>query len=325
MTRRLNLLAATIISASLPLGGAAQAAKPIAKSCGPNDHYTIGFSQANFKEPYRAKMNDDLVQLTKNYPQFKIILADGQANDNTQVSQVENFLTQQVDLLMISAFEAAPLTPAVTRVMKAGIPVIEIDRKTVGDDYTSFVTGDNRAIAKQAGEYAATKLMPEGGEVAILEGLPSSSPAIERLEGFKAGIAGNPKLKVVAVQPVDWMQDKAVTVFGAMLQSHPDIKLVYACNDLAAAGAYIAVKQAGKLGKVKIIGTDGLPGPSGGIRAVADGEWSATMVYPTGAAEALDLAKQILLDCATSVPKLITVPTKLIDASNAKAIYAHGS
>ncbi len=324
MTRRLNLLAATIISASLPLGGAAQAAKPISKSCGPNDHYTIGFSQANFKEPYRAKMNDDLVRLTKNYPQFKIILADGQANDNTQVSQVENFLTQQVDLLLISAFEAAPLTPAVTRVMKAGIPVIEMDRKTVGDDYTSFVTGDNRDIARQAGVYAATKLMPEGGEVAILEGLPSSSPAIERLEGFKAGIAGNPKLKVVAVQPVDWMQDKAVTVFGAMLQSHPEIKLVYACNDLAAAGAYIAVKQAGKLGQVKIIGTDGLPGPSGGIRAVADGEWSATMVYPTGAAEALDLAKRILLDCATSVPKLITVPTKLIDASNARAIYAKG-
>ena len=325
MTRRLNLLAATIIGVSLPLGTAAQAAKPISKSCGPNDHYTIGFSQANFKEPYRAKMNEDLIRLTKNYPQFKIILADGQANDNTQVSQVENFLTQQVDLLLISAFEAAPLTPAVTRVMKAGIPVIEMDRKTVGDDYTSFVTGDNRDIARQAGEYAATKLMPEGGEVAILEGLPSSSPAIERLEGFKAGIAGNPKLKVVAVQPVDWMQDKAVTVFGAMLQSHPDIKLVYACNDLAAAGAYIAIKQAGKLGQVKIIGTDGLPGPSGGIRAVADGEWSATMVYPTGAAEALDLAKRILLDCATSVPKLITVPTKLIDASNARAIYARGS
>ena len=311
--------------AGLPLAALAQTAKPISKTCGPNDHYTIGFSQANFKEPYRAQVDRDMQALAKNYPQFKIVIADGQANDNTQVSQVENFLTQQVDLLFISAYEAAPLTPAVTRVMKAGVPVIELDRKTVGDDYTSFVTGDNRDIARQAGVWAATKLMPEGGEVAILEGLPSSSPAIERLEGFKAGIAGNPKLKVVAVQPVDWMQDKAVTVFGAMLQAHPDIKLVYACNDLAAAGAYIAVKQAGKLGQVKIIGTDGLPGPSGGIRAVADGEWAATMVYPTGAAEALALAKKILVDCATSVPKLVTVPTQLIDADNAKTIYAKGS
>lgn len=324
MTTRAPLLAATILAAALSLPGnaGAQSAKPLSKSCGPNDHYTIGFSQANFKEPYRAQVNHELETLIKQYPQFKIVIADGQANDNTQVSQVENFLTQGVDILFISAFEAAPLTPAVTRVMKAGIPVIEMDRKTVGDDYTSFVTGDNRAIAKQAGEYAATTLLPEGGEVAILEGLPSSSPAIERLEGFKDGIAGNPKLKVVAVQPVDWMQDKAVSVFGAMLQAHPDIKLVYACNDLAAAGAYIAVKQAGKLGQVKIIGTDGLPGPSGGIRAVADGEWAATLVYPTGAAQALDLARKILIDCATSVPKLITVPTKLINADNAKSIYA---
>ena len=209
--------------------------------------------------------------------------------------------------------------------MKAGIPVIELDRKTVGDDYTSFVTGDNRAIAKQAGEYAATKLLPDGGEVAILEGLPSSSPAIERLEGFKAGIATNPKIKLVAVQPVDWMEDKAVTVFGAMLQAHPDIKLVYASNDLAASGAYIAAKQAGKAGQVKIIGTDGLPGPSGGIRSVADGEWAATMVYPTGAAQALDLAKRILIDCATSVPKYVVVPTQLIDSDNAKEIYGKGS
>ncbi len=320
-----KFLAAAAMSLLAPVAAEAQGAKPLSKTCGPNNHYVIGFAQANFKEPYRAQVDRDMQALVKQYPQFSLTISDGQAQDNTQVSQVENFLTQQVDLLFISAFEAAPLTPAVTRVMKAGIPVIELDRKTVGDDYTSFVTGDNRAIAKQAGEYAATKLLPDGGEAAILEGLPSSSPAIERLEGFKAGIAANPKIKLVAVQPVDWMEDKAVTVFGAMLQAHPDIKLVYASNDLAAAGAYIATKQAGKLGQVKIIGTDGLPGPSGGIRSVADGQWAATMVYPTGASQALELAKRILIDCATSVPKYVVVPTQLIDSDNAKEIYAKGS
>jgi ribose transport system substrate-binding protein len=315
---------AAIALAALAFASLAQAAQPLAKTCGPNNQYLIGFSQANFKEPYRAQVNHEMQALVKNYPQFKLVIADGQANDNTQVSQVENFLTQQVDILFISAYEAAPLTPIVSRVYKSGIPVIELDRSTEGQDYTSFVSGDNRAIAQQAGEYAAT-LLPDGGDVAILEGLPSSSPAIERLQGFEAGVATNPKIKIVAVQPVDWMQDKAVTVFSAMLQAHPDIKLVYTSNDLAASGAYIAVKQAGKLGQVKIIGTDGLPGPSGGIRSVADGEWAATFVYPTGAAEALDLAKKILIDCATSVPRLVTVPTMRIDPSNARAIFEKGS
>jgi len=322
-TGLLAAFAAGTALATLSMAFAAQAedAKPLAKVCGPNNQYVIGFSQANFKEPYREHVNHELERLIKQYPQFKIVMADGQASDNTQVSQVENFLTQQVDILFISPFEAAPLTPVVSRVYKSGIPVIELDRQTTGDDYTSFVGGDNRQIAKEAGEYAAKMLLPDGGEVAILEGLPSSSPAIERLEGFKDGIAGNPKLKVVAVQPVDWMEDKAVTVFSAMLQAHPDIKLVYASNDLAAAGAYIAAKQAGKTDQVQIIGTDGLPGPSGGIRSVADGQWAATFVYPTGAAEALELAKKILIDCATSVPRTVTVPTQRIGKDNAKELY----
>ncbi|RFU44934.1 substrate-binding domain-containing protein [Paraburkholderia sp. DHOC27] len=314
------ILQTSLLAAGVVLVSSAWAAggKPLAKDCGPNNDYVIGFSQANFKEPYREHVNNELQRLVKNYPKFKIVIADGQANVNTQVSQVENFMTQKVDLLMISPFEAAPLTPAVSAAYKAGVPVIELDRKTTGNDYTAFVGGDNRLIAREAGEWAAKTLLPDGGEAAILEGLPSSSPAIERLEGFKAGIASNPKIKLVAVQPVDWMEDQAVTVFSAMLQAHPDIKLVYTSNDLAAAGAYIAAKQAGKEGQVKIIGTDGLPGPSGGIRSVADGQWAATYTYPTGAAQALELAKKILIDCASEVPRNVVVPTQRIDQSNAK-------
>jgi ribose transport system substrate-binding protein len=317
-----TLLQTTLLVAGAAVASGAWAAgTPLAKECGPNNDYVIGFSQANFKEPYREHVNHELERLVKNYPKFKLVIADGQASVNTQVSQVENFQTQHVDLLMISPFEAAPLTPAVTAVYKSGVPVIELDRKTTGDNYTAFVGGDNRQIAKEAGEWAAKTLLPDGGEAAILEGLPSSSPAIERLEGFKAGIAANPKIKLVAVQPVDWMEDQAVTVFSAMLQSHPDIKLVYTSNDLAAAGAYIAAKQAGKTDQVKIIGTDGLPGPSGGIRAVADGQWAATYAYPTGAAQALELAKKILIDCATEVPRNVTVPTQRIDQNNAKSLF----
>ena len=253
------LLAATALASS----AWAADGKPIYKDCGPNNDYVIGFSQANFKEPYREHVNHELERLIKQYPKFKITIADGQASVNTQVSQVENFLTKQVDLLMISPFESAPLTPIVTRAYKGGTPVIELDRKTVGDDYTAFVGGDNREIAKQAGQWAAKTLMPDGGEAAILEGLPSSSPAIERLDGFKEGIATNPKIKLVAV----------------------------------------------------------LPGPSGGIRSVSDGQWAATFTYPTGAAQALELAKRILIDCATEVPRNVLVPTQRIDQSNAKEFY----
>jgi ribose transport system substrate-binding protein len=311
----------------LPLALAALPAHadPIAKKCGKDGKYVVAFSQANYAEPYRQHVNNDLIGLAKSIPQFELQIADGAGNDNTQTSQVDNFITQGVDLLLISPFEAAPLTPAVARAMKAGIPVIELDRRSVGTpgkEYTAFVGGDNYKIAYEAGTYTAKTLLPDGGEVAVLEGLPSSTPAIERLNGFKDGIKQNPKLQLVAEQAADWLPDKAETAFAAMLQAHPDIKVVYASNDLMAAGSYLAAKGAGKADQVKIIGTDGLPGPAGGIAAVATGQWAATFTYPTGAKEALELAKQILLDCASSVPATVTVPTLAITKENAKELNA---
>jgi ribose transport system substrate-binding protein len=304
------------------VASAVQAA-PLVKECGKNGQFVIGFSQANNAEPYRQHVNDELAAAAKQVPQFTLQIADGAGNVNTQTSQMDNFITQKVDLILISPFEASPLTPVVARAMKAGIPVIELDRKTVGDagkNYTAFIGGDNFKIAEEAGKYVADKLLPQGGEVAVLQGLPSSTPAVERLNGFKAGVKDNPKINVVAEQAADWLPDKAQTAFAAMLQAHPNIKAVYASNDMMAAGARLAAKGAGKLDQVKILGTDGLPGPAGGIRAVAEGEWAATFTYPTGGPEAIEMAKSILLDCAEKVSTVVTVPTTAITPDNAKQL-----
>ena len=318
--RRALWLSAGVVA----LGCAAAQAAPLVKECGKDGKFVIGFSQANNAEPYRAHVNDELTAAAKAVPQFTLQIADGAGNVNTQTSQMDNFITQKVDLILISPFEAAPLTPVVARAMKAGIPVIELDRKTVGDpgkDYTAFIGGDNFKIAQEAGKYVADKLLPGGGEVAVLEGLPSSTPAVERLNGFKDGVKGNAKIQIVAEQAADWMPDKAQTAFAAMLQAHPNIVAVYASNDMMAAGARLAAKGAGKKdGDIKILGTDGLPGPAGGIRAVAEGEWAATFTYPTGGPEAIDMAKKILLDCAETVDTVVTVPTTAITPDNAKSL-----
>jgi ribose transport system substrate-binding protein len=311
-------------SAAIAFACGAAAAAPMVKECGKDGKFVIGFSQANNAEPYRAHVNEELEAAAKKVPNFTLQIADGAGNVNTQTSQMDNFITQKVDLILISPFEAAPLTPVVKRAMAAGIPVIELDRKTVGEpgkDYTAFIGGDNFKIAEEAGKYMASKLLPDGGEVAVLEGLPSSTPAVERLNGFKAGVKANDKLKLVAEQAADWLPDKAQTAFAAMLQAHPNITAVYASNDMMAAGARLAAKGAGKKdGDIKIIGTDGLPGPSGGIRAVAQGEWSATFTYPTGAQQAIDMAKAILVDCAEKVDPVVTVATMAITPDNAKQL-----
>src|ERR1700677_5194279 len=125
--------------AALALISSTAMAASLVKDCGKDGKYIIGFSQANNAEPYRQHVNDDLTAAAKAVPQFTLQIADGAGNVNTQTSQVDNFITQKVDLILISPFEASPITPVVARAMKAGLPVIELDRETVGEpgeDYT---------------------------------------------------------------------------------------------------------------------------------------------------------------------------------------------
>ncbi|RVC41676.1 ABC transporter substrate-binding protein, partial [Mesorhizobium sp. M4B.F.Ca.ET.088.02.2.1] len=100
------LKAALLAGAGLCIASTAQAAAPMVKACAKDGQFVIGFSQANNAEPYRQHVNDELTAAAKDVPQFTLQIADGAGNVNTQTSQVDNFITQKVDLLLISPFEA---------------------------------------------------------------------------------------------------------------------------------------------------------------------------------------------------------------------------
>jgi ribose transport system substrate-binding protein len=302
-------------------GGGATKASSQAKSCGADGEYLIGMSQANVAEPYRERMDDDIRKAAAGVPQFEVAFADAAQDNAKQVADVENFLTQQIDLLIISPNEAAPLTAVVKKAYDQDIPVIVLDRKVNGDAYTTWIGADNTEIGKQAGQYIAEELLPDGGNVVELKGLPGSTPAQERHDGFTQGISGNPGIKVVASGVGDWLRDKGQQQFEAILQAQEDIDVVYSHNDPMAEGAYLAAKAAGREGEFEITGIDALPIPSGGIKAVEAGRLAATFIYPTGGKEAIDAAKKLLIDCG-KVPKEQTLPTQRITKENAAEVYA---
>jgi ribose transport system substrate-binding protein len=304
-------------------GGAAQSSAQ-AEHCGADGQYLIGMSQANNAEPYRERMNDDIKTAAEKVPQFEVQFADAAQDNAKQVSDVENFLTQQIDLLIISPNEAAPLTAVVKKAYDQGIPVIVLDRKVEGDAYTGFIGGDNVAIGRKAGEYVAKTLLPDGGNVVELRGLPGATPAKERADGFREGIADNPDVKITADAAGDWLREKGQQQFEAMLQANEDIDVVYAHNDPMAEGAYLAAKSAGREKEMKFIGIDALPIPSGGIKAVEEGRLSATFTYPTNGKEAIDAAKKILIDCG-EIEKEQILPTQEITPENAANIYAEAN
>jgi ribose transport system substrate-binding protein len=293
------------------------------KCKGPSGHYVIGMSQANVAEPYRQKMDDDIKKAAAAVPQFEVKFADAAQDNAKQVSDVENYLTQQIDLLMISPNESTPLTGVVKKAYDKGIPVVVLDRKVDGDAYTTFIGADNADIGRQAGKFIADKLLPNGGKVIEMKGLPGSTPAQERHDGFEQGIAGK-NIQVVGTGVADWLRDKGQQQMDALLKANPQIDVVYSQNDEMALGGELAAAAVGRQNSIKFTGIDGLPIPSGGLKAVESGQLAATFVYPTGGKEAVDAAKKLLIDCQ-SVPKQQTLPTQLVTKDNAEAVYRAGS
>ena len=331
MGRRYVVVAAAVLCGALTAcgttsenSGKAPATGAAAAACkGASGKYVIGMSQANVAEPYRQRMDDDILAAAKSVPQFTVQVADAQQDNAKQVADVENFLTQQINLLIISPNEATPLTSVVKKAYDKGIPVLVLDRKVDGDAYTEFIGADNTDIGRQAGKYMAEKVLPNGGKIAEIRGLAGSTPAKERADGFAAGIAGS-KIEIVATVDGDWLKEKGQAQADALLKAHPEIQAIYAQNDPMAEGAYLAAKAAARDQQLKFIGIDGLPIPAGGIKAVEAGRLSATFVYPTGGKEAVDAAKTLLVDCG-QVPKSKTLDTKLITPENATAEYARGN
>jgi ribose transport system substrate-binding protein len=271
--------------------------------------FVIGFSQANLGEPWRVAMNAEVAARAKDFPNLQIVYADAQQDNAKQVADVENFLRQKIDLLIISPNEAKPLTPIVQKVFAAHIPVVILDREIEGDTYTTFIGADNRAIGRAAGEYAVS-LLGGRGDIVEIKGLPGSTPARDRSEGFREAIASSPGMRIIHDPVANWLREEAMTQMEAALAAHPHIDLVYAHNDPMAIGAWLAAKAKGREGEMKFIGIDGLPGLDGGRQAVKDGKLAATFVYPTGGKEAVEIADRILR--GETVPHRITLPTERI-------------
>ncbi len=278
--------------------------------------FLIGMSQCNLGEPWRVAMNNQIAAAAEKYPEFEVVFSDAAQDNSKQIADVENFITQQVDLLIISPNEAKPLTEVVAKAYAAGIPVIVLDRKVEGDKYTQFIGGDNTLIGQKAGEYAAKLLGDSGGKIVEIKGLEGATPQQERHDGFMSALEGYDNIEVVYSQSCDWLRDKAVTVMDQALQAEEQIDLVYGHNDPAAVGAYIAAENAGRQDEMVFLGIDALPTPDGGIQAVIDGQMTATYVYPTGGADAIESAYKILVENA-ELEKNVTLGTTEITIDNA--------
>jgi ribose transport system substrate-binding protein len=262
-------------------------------------------SQCNLGEPWRVQMNADVRKAAAAHPELKVIFKDAQNDNLRQVSHIEEFIRAGVNLIIISPKEAAPLTKPVADAFRRGVPVIVLDRRVLGDQYTCFIGADNKRIGKAAGRWIA-KVLGGKGKVVELKGLMTSTPGQDRNAGFREGIKGS-NIEIVFEADMKWLEPNARKEMESALARFPSINLVYAHNDPAAHGAYLAAKAAGRERAMAFVGIDGLP--QEGQMYVKQGILSASFEYPTGGREAIENALSIL--AGKAVPKEITLPSRV--------------
>ena len=286
------------------------------------DSYLIGMSQANRGEPWRQAMNDQIAAAAAEHPELEVVFADAAQDNAQQVADVQNFLQQGIDLLIISPNEAAPLTDVVATACAENVPVIVLDRKVNGDQFTMWIGADNTEIGRRAGERAAAWCEENGHDpcnVLEIRGLEGSTPAQERGDGFREGIAANPAVSIIASQNADWLRERAIPVSQSMFQANPDVHVVYTHNDPMTEAAIISAENAGlTMDEILFIGIDALPTPDGGIRSVIDGRIDVTYVYPTGGQQAIGYALQIIN--GEVPPAEVVLETEEVTAGNAQEL-----
>jgi ribose transport system substrate-binding protein len=279
--------------------------------------WTIGFSQVTVAEPWRAVFNDQLKAEAAKHPEVTLNIQDANDSTETQVQQMEGFISQKVDAILVSPKESAGLTDVVAKAYDARIPVIVLDRNVEGDKYTCFIGADNVEIGREAGKYAVQLLGGEGkakGNYAEVWGGFGTKPSADRSQGFHEVVDKEPGMKLVGQKTdCDWKLERAQNYMEGVLKLNPQIDLVYGHNDPMALGARQAAEAVGRADKIKFLGIDALP--KEGVKAVKDGELSATFLYPTPGVEGLRQALKVLN--GESVEKKITLKTATITKENA--------
>jgi signal transduction histidine kinase/AraC-like DNA-binding protein len=219
------------------------------------------------------------------------------------------------DVIIISPIEPDTIVNVIKRAYDKGIPIILIDRKINSQHFTAYVGGDNLEVGRDVGNYIASS-RKNNVKVIELRGADVSSPVLERNQGFRQVINRFPGISILAsVKGVETGIPKEY--FAAILDSlsGKTVDYVYAFNDDMALQAWEVARQKGLEEQIKFIGVDGLNGPNNGIELVREGILEATILYPTGGAEAIELAMDVI--DGKKVPKVNTLSTTVIDDRNA--------
>lgn len=278
-----------------------------------DESITVGISLLNnahvFYNNIEAAMKDDAANLG-----YQLIIQDAAGDGNKQLNQVQDFITQKVDAIVICPTNSAGSKSMVELADAAGIPVFTMDVASDGD-VISHISTDNYRGGELAAEYAVENILENGAGQAAVITYAEIEGCVDREKGFTDWLAANaPDVTVVDIQNYSGDQGKAAEVMQNMLLKHENLDVVFCVGDPAAVGAMSSIDAVGS--SVKVIGFDGNPE---GIEAIlSGGNWVADIAQdPAGiGTTTLECIQKHL--AGETVEKLIPISPKVIDAETLK-------
>ncbi len=202
--------------------------------CSEQRHYKIGVAQCS-SDDWREKMNDEIRREIMLHDDAEVEIRSADDDSEKQIEDIKYFVENNFDIIIVSPNEAQALTPIIKEVYEKGMPVVIFDRNINGDTYTAHIGVDDPGLGASASAYAR-HLIGDHGKAIEIYGLPGSTPADGRHEGFTEDFTKHGGT-ILASAPGNWNKEDAEQVADSMLRAHPDARLVFAHNDRMAIGA----------------------------------------------------------------------------------------
>ncbi|MDY0780761.1 substrate-binding domain-containing protein [Tenacibaculum sp. IB213877] len=274
--------------------------------------YTIGFSQLTNKNDWRKAMNRSMQIEAGFYSDTQLIIRDAKANVDKQIEDIEKFIKEKVDVIIVSPIAPKPLKGILDKAIKSGIPVVVLDRKISNINYSSFVGTDNKEVGVNAANFIANKNIK--ANILEIKGWAGTTPTLLRSEGFELIVNNNANLKLAGFIQDRYDSPGIKEAFEKFIKSNPDINYVYAHNDDLAFQAYEVAKELQLTKSLNFIGIGGVNVEKGGLSYVKKNILEASVLYPTGGKEAFKVAIDLLNN--KKVKKDIILPSVVISSSN---------
>ncbi len=278
----------------------------VAGFAGTVEAYDIGLAISTLDNPFFVDLADGAEETAEELG-VDLTVVDAGDDAATQMSSVEDLVIQDMDLIAINPVDGDAIVPAIEEADMMNIPVFSVDRGAE-TEVTAHIASDNVEGGRMAADYMAEALDNEGN-VIELEGIPGTSAARERGEGFNEVMDEVEDIEIIARQPADFSRSEGMSVMEDLLEAYEDIDAVFAHNDEMALGAIEAIDAADLTDEIMVVGFDAI---DDALTAIEDGTLEATIAQQPEEMGRLTVEMAVQLLDGEEIDDFVPVPLELI-------------